>query len=293
MLVGNYQSILLGCRYTNILSIYSPFHIKKKILLKKMQKLSSYFNKYNIIAGSGLAFGGMYQAYLYQQANASSSQVSDSKLDKLAGDLEVLKAGQSELLSLHESSISVEKGSQLEELLRKLIGCNSSTKASIEKTQGLLSKLDKSIAGRSEIQTSVDESLGRVSEESSVLDAVLKLIKEGGSGFGSNGGSSSQFVSDFYVKYQEFLSGLDIFSLNAVAHILFCIFILYCICSIIFIIYGDKFIVYLKIEEKYPKFAKIINYRRKFQNYFINLNLLLIALSCLAVIGFHLVILFH
>lgn len=46
--------------------------------------------------------------------------------------------------------------------------------------------------------------------------------------------------------------------------------------SIIAIFYGDRLINYLKLEERYPKIAKYIILRRKFQQFYLLINILII-----------------
>ena len=43
-------------------------------------------------------------------------------------------------------------------------------------------------------------------------------------------------------------------------------------------------IIYYKLEEKYPRLAKWIKLRRKFQHYYIGLNILLISVTLLFVL---------
>ena len=62
------------------------------------------------------------------------------------------------------------------------------------------------------------------------------------------------------------------------------IFIFDCLFNIGIAYYGDYLIINYKLEEKYPKLAKWIKLRRKFQHYYIGLNLLLISIALLFVI---------
>jgi len=48
--------------------------------------------------------------------------------------------------------------------------------------------------------------------------------------------------------------------------------------SIIATIYGDKLIIYLNLEKKYPKIAKFIELRRKIKQSYIILNGILIIM---------------
>ena len=77
-------------------------------------------------------------------------------------------------------------------------------------------------------------------------------------------------------KWLETLTGLELF-----AFVIFCFngVILNALLSIVFILYGEFLIYYFKIEERYPKLAKFIKYRRQIQNFSIKYNLMIIFLS--------------
>jgi uncharacterized integral membrane protein len=54
--------------------------------------------------------------------------------------------------------------------------------------------------------------------------------------------------------------------------------------SIMLIYFGDYFINYFNLEAKYPKLANFIKMRRKFQNYYVILNLIIIILILFIII---------
>ena len=51
-----------------------------------------------------------------------------------------------------------------------------------------------------------------------------------------------------------------------------------CLYTIITAFYGNKLIEYFQLEKKYPKLAKVIYYRIKFQNYTIIYNFILLSI---------------
>ena len=51
-----------------------------------------------------------------------------------------------------------------------------------------------------------------------------------------------------------------------------------CLYTIITAFYGNKLIEYFQLEKKYPKLAKVIYYRIKFQNYTILFNFILLSI---------------
>jgi hypothetical protein len=54
------------------------------------------------------------------------------------------------------------------------------------------------------------------------------------------------------------------------------------------VFYGDSLIKYFKIEEKYPRIAKYIQLRRKFQQYYFFISTLWIFLALVTVLLFNL-----
>lgn len=126
----------------------------------------------------------------------------------------------------------------------------------------------------------ISENFESLTEESSkvntFVDKVLELISTP---------TSSSSLTDYNVslqifidKYYQFFDSLTTVQKGALAHTLFCIGLLFCIFDILVAYYSDKLIIYLNLESKYPKIAKYIQLRRKFQNYYIKLNFILIIL---------------
>ena len=91
-------------------------------------------------------------------------------------------------------------------------------------------------------------------------------------------------IRDLFTKYINFLDTLSLHQLGSLANLLAAIFVLTCLFSVVYIIYSDLLLKYLKIEEKYPKIQKIIKLRRKFQHFYLLINFLLIILTLIAVI---------
>ena len=88
----------------------------------------------------------------------------------------------------------------------------------------------------------------------------------------------------FLDQWNEMLSGLTIIELGALSHLLIGITILILLFNIIFIIYSDFFIKYFQLEEKYPRLGILLKIRRKFNNFYIVVNFILIIYLLLLVI---------
>jgi hypothetical protein len=107
----------------------------------------------------------------------------------------------------------------------------------------------------------------------SVVDEINKLIDKINRP-GSNNSLNNIFDFSSYTTAE----------LGAISHILACISISGCLFNIAIAYYGDYLIIYYKLEEKYPKLAKWIKLRRKFQHYYIGLNIILIFIILLFVL---------
>nr|YP_009463030.1 hypothetical protein [Pleurotus citrinopileatus]AUW35273.1 hypothetical protein [Pleurotus citrinopileatus] len=83
-------------------------------------------------------------------------------------------------------------------------------------------------------------------------------------------------LNENYNNFYSFLTELTHEQLGAVVHISGSIVIFYCMMSVIFTIYGDKLIIKLELENKYPKIAKFIRIRRKFLEMTMIYNIFLI-----------------
>ena len=115
-----------------------------------------------------------------------------------------------------------------------------------------------------------------------VMDEINKLMDKINSRSGSN---------NLLNKITEFLASYSTEQLGAISHILACITIFGCILNITIAYYGDFLLIYFKLEEKYPRLAKWIRLRRKFQHYYIALNILIIIFILLFVIYVNIVVL--
>jgi hypothetical protein len=106
----------------------------------------------------------------------------------------------------------------------------------------------------------VQESLNRLGSEyedkhEEINDKLSKILE------------NSIFTLDF--NYQKFLDSLSREELLSLGGLLFNYLILSNTISIILILYGDYLILRFDLENKYPKLAKLIQFRRKFQEYYL------------------------
>lgn len=91
---------------------------------------------------------------------------------------------------------------------------------------------------------------------------------------------SNIFESLFELKYafQEELASLSGEQLACLSNLFALILIFGCMTSITSVLYGEYLIKYFKIEDRFPKIAKFINFRRKMNNYYLIGNFIFIYL---------------
>jgi hypothetical protein len=114
------------------------------------------------------------------------------------------------------------------------------------------------------------------------------LEKVRGSGSGSQTNNFLDDITNIYSSILQHISSMSMEQQGALFHISAAIGIFLCLLTIISIIYGDMLIKYFNLEEKYPKLAKIIQLRRKFQQYYLFINTLIIIVILILIISVNL-----
>lgn len=107
----------------------------------------------------------------------------------------------------------------------------------------------------------------------------------------TNNSQNNLWLEGYFDNIKNYFSNLSHEQLGAITHLSGSIFILFCIFTIINIIFGDRLIIYFKLEEKYTKIAKYIQLRRKFLEYSLILNITLVILVLFAIIYINMLIL--
>jgi hypothetical protein len=134
-----------------------------------------------------------------------------------------------------------------------------------------------------------DQAAINLEKANSILQEILDSI------FGS-GSSSSNFIdssgllnswNSILENYKSFLSTLEVEMYCPLLNTLGLITISFCLASIAAIIYGDLLIKHLNLEVKYPRIAKFIQLRRRFQFYYLNIDFLLILVTLISLFYFN------
>lgn len=103
----------------------------------------------------------------------------------------------------------------------------------------------------------------------------------------SKGSGSSQFIDSltvFIQNIQEYLSSLTLIQNLTILNISIGTLILNALVTIILIYYSDFLIGYFKLEEKFPKLSKYIKIRKKFQQFYFFVNVVVIIMAVAALI---------
>jgi len=84
-------------------------------------------------------------------------------------------------------------------------------------------------------------------------------------------------INDYWEQVNNIFNGLNAEQIEAISAMLFSITLFYCATSIATAYFGDRLIIYFKLEEKYPWLSRLIKYRRTIQDYSIGFSLFIIC----------------
>jgi hypothetical protein len=159
----------------------------------------------------------------------------------------------------------------------------------------LREELAKEKLKNSEMQAKYEELVNKNIEELQSINASNKTIIENIQTIinskGGSGGSNSLTGNNIIDSINQFLLTLNFEQTLAILHLSGAFFILISLYIISIIFFGDYLIKYFNLEKSYPKLAAFIQMRRKFQNYYIILNMILIILVLFIIIYINLLLL--
>ncbi len=136
------------------------------------------------------------------------------------------------------------------------------------------------------IEKTLDSLNTNQAESVEQVKGVLEELRDIFSGPSNNFFNPFDSFHESIEVFKNFLSTLQIEQIISVAHLCAILFLFSCLFSIVSVIFGDFLIKHLKLEDKYPKVAIYIQIRRKFQRYYLILDIgliftMLIALTLL------------
>ena len=161
-------------------------------------------------------------------------------------------------------------------------------------------KLRNSVEIKRDLQTKYSENIEDINEK---IQEVVKTSEEIHNMYESVNNKFDSFInkintllnnsnnkSQYLDSLQSFFDGLNYEQNLAIVHISGSMFILFSLISIISIFYGDKLIIFFDLENRFPKIAKFIQIRRKFQQYYLIINIGLIIIVLLIMIYINIIV---
>lgn len=227
------------------------------------------------------------------QAPQARELIKDLKLEEAVnGDISINK-GITVLSSELREELILEtvKRNKIEDLLSSEVlpklenkpHLTEETKENLVEAFGLIEKVKASVK---EAILKWDTSIDECKE---FIECVLDLVNSGGKN------SSNQFIpwetlSTVYSEVSEVIESLSQTQKGAVIHISFSVVILLCLFTLIGIFYGNILIQYFKLETKFPRLARYIKIRRKFQQFYFAMNSLFIIWILIFIIIFNVIV---
>ena len=258
-----------------------------------MKKYSDSFSK---VFSGGIGLLGIYGYIENKKVSSVSNQLAQEQVEALkivAAKYDTLTLLQQKDVSEINTSIIPKISPEIEEQ-GKRFSLEFQDAASIlrdvyGKFSDALSQLrDKKLSLTEEILylrdliKQCDTMKDKLDESKIITEKLLDILINKGLGSGK-----SDFLDNLlnsFNSFRELLSSLSIEQQGAISHLLLAVFMLLCLFSIISILYGDFLIRKFNLEGKYPKLAKFIEIRRKFQHFYLVMNFTFIILVLIVII---------
>lgn len=169
-----------------------------------------------------------------------------------------------------------------------LISEDANTKTNLPTLQRIDEAADSTDEGelKRRIIDEMSKLLNDANDSKEFVERILEMFDNGGSN------SSIYFapwdsLTNIYSEVYQVIDSLSQTQKGALIHISFSVVILFCLFTLIGVYYGEKFIQYFKLESKFPRLARYIDIRRKFQQFYFILNSLFIIFILLFIILFN------
>lgn len=215
-----------------------------------------------------------YASSLYRILYQNKNNYNNQHFRDLISNIEAIKQNDVLISSyqsvLNSSSLDAVTRFNYETAITKLQQANQMIIHQLTTNHEMLQKLKESIA-----------------IDNSVILRELENLRSGGGG----GGISNQYIDSIDRLWNDFnawIQSLDYIHNVAIVNIMGLGLILLSLLQIIFIFYGTVFLDYLNLETRYPKLAKIIQLRRTFQQFYLLLNICIIAIVSIIMLFFNL-----
>lgn len=192
-----------------------------------------------------------FDAYLRSTSMNKYSKILDESKANIQNKLSKLEQMESKLQS-SEDQMSVVKAKLLamQDRVETEVNVLTSNQSQIKDYSSNMEKYQSAIDMLRADSTKRLETIGKEFQEfntnlSSKIDEIL-----------NSGSDKNEFISDLIGNFQMYLDTLNTVQQGALACIFFAITVYYCAIAIAITYYGDKLIIYLNLEKKYPKLAR-------------------------------------
>jgi hypothetical protein len=159
---------------------------------------------------------------------------------------------------------------EMNKLKNKISSQNSISKSQAQDTNSVLDQLND-----------VNQTFQNSNNE---LNSFLKIIEKY---INSKNNNFSNSFTNLFTDLYNIIETMTVEQNLAFITISGSFFILLTMFSIISVFYGDYLIIKLNLEKKFPRLAKIIQLRRKFQQFYLLSNIFIIILILLIIITFN------
>lgn len=134
----------------------------------------------------------------------------------------------------------------------------------------------------------LQESADKLNNSSNSVEKALKDLIDARKKFWD-----SDYFQSLIDQFNSFISQLSFEQLYAFAHISAAIFILFLIINIIMTLFSSFLLDLFNLEKKYPRLAKVVIYRKRFQTYYLVVNIFFILLTVIVIIFINIELLFR
>lgn len=193
----------------------------------------------------------------YEELNNKYTSLLENNISKLENEREILEESNNLKQEVELLEQKLRSSVEIKRELQTKYSENSEDPAIIEQIQEVINNGEEIQNMYESVNTKFD----------SFINKINTLLT-------NNSGNKSQYLDSL----KTFFDSLNYEQNLAVVHISGSMFILFSLINIISIFYGEKLIIFFDLENRFPKIAKFIQIRRKFQQYYLLMNIGLITI---------------
>lgn len=236
------------------------------------------FNQtWNYIAGGAtvLAYGALFYRIKNPERALALKKDINSNIDLVKTKISDLQEQISSTVDSEMRRQLIEKYQELKKDLKSMQGIHNKYFYKLESgsvstdPEGSLSLYDK-------YKKEINEVYSKANNKADEVSDILNNTKDN---FMDNNP-----IFETIKNFKEYLASLSIMEICLVVNIFSCVFIITCIISILFAVFGNYLIDRFSLVQKFPKLSRIIQLRVKLQRYYIIINSVLIILALLSLL---------